>query len=121
MTEPVKGHAVRRNIAASLASELGSDAACDVWEALFARAVRTRRDPDSEIVPYWVFNDGPARIERHVPVYPFSREASALPKLRKSIAAYRLALGQPRQEELLQFLGSRFSDAELGHRRSIAD
>jgi hypothetical protein len=36
-----------------------------------------------------------------------------LPRLRKTLAAYRLAFGQPRQEELIEFLGADRSDAEL--------
>ena len=65
------------------------------------------------MVPYWVFHQGPAKIERHVPVLPFSRDAATLPRLRKTLAAYRLAFGQPRQEELIEFLGADRSDAEL--------
>ena len=34
--------------------------------------------------------------------------------LRKTLAAYRLAFGQPRQGELVEFLGDNFSDEELG-------
>ena len=66
-----------------------------------------------EMVPYWVFHRGPAKIERHVPVPPFSRDAAALPRLRKALAAYRLAFGQPRQEELVEFLGADRSDTDL--------
>src|SRR4051794_6527191 len=81
------------------------------------RAVRTaaalRGESDSEMVPYWVFHEGPAKIERHVPVLPFSKEAVTLPRLRKTLAAYRLAFGQPRQDELLEFLGAKWSQAEL--------
>jgi hypothetical protein len=65
------------------------------------------------MVPYWVFHDGPARIERYVPLLPFSRDASALPRLRRTLAAYRLAFGQPRQEELIEFLGADRTDEEL--------
>jgi len=65
------------------------------------------------MVPSWVFHEGPARIERFVPTLPFSRDASNLPRLRKSLAAYRLAFGQPRQEELMEFLGADRTDAEL--------
>ena len=65
------------------------------------------------MVPYWVFNGDAAKIERHAPVLPFSRDAAALPRLRRSLAAYRLAFGQPRQEELLEFLSADRSDAEL--------
>ncbi len=109
-----KGHAVRRNIAATFGSELR---ACsngrDPWSELFAMAASQASSTDGEMVPYWVFHQGPARIERHVPVMPFSREAVTLPRLRKALAAYRLAFGQPRQEELVEFLGADRSGEDL--------
>ncbi len=111
-----KGHAVRRNIAATLGDDLMSSGVAldrDLWDELFERAASTRGPDDGEMVPYWVFHDGPAKIERHVPVLPFSRDSTALPRLRKSLAAYRLAFGQPRQEELIEFLGADRSDQEL--------
>lgn len=69
-------------------------------------------DGVSEMVPYWVY-EGPAKIERHVPVLPFSREQAALPRLRKALALYRLAFGQPRQEELVEWLGANLTGEEL--------
>ncbi|MYB03505.1 MAG: hypothetical protein F4011_00150 [Acidimicrobiaceae bacterium] len=111
-----KGHAVRRNIAATLGPDLlagGLDADADPWTVLHDLAVATRDADDDEMVPYWVFHQGPARIERHVPVMPFSQEAAALPKLRRTLAAYRLAFGQPRQEELVELLGELASDEQL--------
>ena len=111
-----KGHAVRRNIAATLGPELraaGLAAGVDMWDELFAMAAARESGDGSEMVPYWVFNRGPAKIERHVPVLPFSREAAALPRLRKTLAAYRLAFGQPRQEELVEFLGDKLSEEDL--------
>ena len=110
-----KGHAVRRNIASTLGPELlaGERAiSADPWDELFSMAAK-RRERDSEMVPYWVFNEGPAKIERHVPVMPFSQEEAALPQLRKALAAYRLAFGQPRQEELVELLGTGRSDEDL--------
>ena len=110
-----KGHAVRRNIASTLSPELfagGLTASVDPWDGLFSMAAE-RRERDSEMVPYWVFNEGPAKIERHVPVMPFSQEEAALPQLRKALAAYRLAFGQPRQEELVELLGTGRSEEEL--------
>ncbi len=111
-----KGHAVRRNIAAALGPSLlagGLAADADPWSQLFEKAVPERPTAGGEMVPYWVFHRGPAKIERHVPVPPFSRDAAALPRLRKALAAYRLAFGQPRQEELVEFLGADRSDADL--------
>ena len=111
-----KGHAVRRNVAAAFSPDLLADglaAGVDPWDELFAMAADERSADAGEIVPYWVFHRGPAKIERHVPVMPFSREAAALPQLRKTLAAYRLAFGQPRQEELVEFLGADRSDKDL--------
>ena len=111
-----KGHAIRRNIAATLGPDFlagGLAADIDPWNALFAMAAAERPAADGEMVPYWVFHQGPASIERHVPVMPFSRDAAALPRLRKALAAYRLAFGQPRQEELVEFLGAHHPDEDL--------
>ena len=111
-----KGHAVRRNIAAVHGPELleaGLAGGADPWGRLLDMAVAERSDEDDEMVPYWVFHQGPAKITRLVPVMPFSSEAANLPRLRKTLAAYRLAFGQPRQEELVEFLGEKFSEEEL--------
>ena len=111
-----KGHAVRRNIADAMGSALldaGLAEGADPWGQLLDMAVAERSDEDDEMVPYWVFHRGPAKIERLAPVMPFSREAASLPRLRKTLAAYRLAFGQPRQEELVEFLGESFSSEEL--------
>ena len=48
-----------------------------------------------------------------MPVTPFSREKAALPQLKKALVAYRLAFGQPRQEELVKLLGTSRSKEEL--------
>lgn len=111
-----KGHAVRRNIAATVGPAVVADGLAsghDLWDELFERAAEMRRGTDGEMVPFWVFHQGPAKIERHVPTLPFSRDLAVLATLRKTLAAYRLALGQPRQEELIEFLGTERSDADL--------
>ena len=104
-----KCHAVRRNIAEHLGPDLRRDGLQegDPWETLFDKASSERGPDDGEMVPYWVFHQGSAKIDRLVPVLPFSRESARLPRLRKSLAVYRLAFGQPRQEELVEFLGER--------------
>jgi hypothetical protein len=62
-----------------------------------------------------VFNPpgSPACIERYVPVLPLSTDASKLERLLKAVATYRLSLGQPRQEELLNHLAGRIPADEL--------
>lgn len=44
------------------------------------------------------------RIERIVPMYPFSRDGISYERLIKILSLYRLTLGQARQEELLRYL-----------------
>ena len=110
----VQGPCGRRNIAATLGPALSRR--IGRRRRPLGRTVRGAagwKDGDSEMVPYWVFHQGPARIERHVPVLPFSRDAATLPRLRKTLAAYRLAFGQPRQEELIEFLGADRTDGDL--------
>ena len=58
-----------------------------------------------DIIPYWVY-PGTHKIERIVLIPPFSRETERYKDLIKSLATYRLAFGQPRQDELISlFLG----------------
>jgi hypothetical protein len=108
-----KGHAVRKNLAAQLGADGIRSKDADAWAAIFDAGSESREANESEMVPYWVFEGGAARIERHVPMFPFSRETARLPQLRKSLAAYRLAFGQPRQEELIEFLAGKMSEDEL--------
>ena len=108
-----KGHVVRKNIAETLARKLPSDLRGDPWSALFGLAVEKRRSEESEMVPYWVYPYGTTRIERHVPLLPFSRDDAEFPRLKESLAAYRLAFGQPRQEDLVKFLQRHHSEEEI--------
>jgi hypothetical protein len=47
---------------------------------------------------------GEAKIERHVPALPYSREVERLHELCRSLAIYRMVFGQNRQEDLIQYL-----------------
>lgn len=107
-----KGHAVRRNLAAAYGVPPRGDATADLWDRLFELAADDRAEDASEMHPYWVF-DGEAKIQRLAPVPPFSRDAVALPRLRRSLAAYRLAIGQPRQEELVEYLERTYSPEQI--------
>lgn len=115
-----KGHAVRKNVARRHGAVAFKVDERDPWHAMFEAAAGDRPEGESEIVPYWVYNpDGEgARIERHVPFLPMSRDAGRLEALLRSVATYRLAFGQPRQEELLAFLAGRvWEKTELGEFR----
>jgi hypothetical protein len=102
-----KGHAIRKNVATRHRPAAFGRRVTDPWAAMFDEASRgvTRRDL-KDIEPFWVY-DGPARIERLVPLIPLSREVEQLERLKRSLAVYRMVFGQPRQEDLIAFLGSR--------------
>ncbi len=108
-----KGHAIRKNLAAAYprAALAGTDS--DPWRALFAEGTEHRAQGENDLVPNWIFTAGPARIERVVPILPFSRDETRLALLKRSLAAYRLAFGQPRQEDLIAFLGRSLGEEEV--------
>jgi hypothetical protein len=100
-----KGHAIRRNVAAKLG--LGALAGRwvpgdDPWERLFECAIE-RFSRGDELVPCWVF-DGDHKVERRLPLLPYSREVERFRRLKRDLVAYRVVFGQPRQQELLEAL-----------------
>ncbi len=104
-----KGHAVRKNVAerhglAGIQHGLAVGGGSDPWKELFKRAKEGRSPESNDLVPYWIFDEGSSRVERHVPLLPFSREVVQLQHLIESLAVYRLAFGQPRQEDLIKYL-----------------
>lgn len=108
-----KGHAVRRNLASALGADALRSQSDDPWAWMFEEGARRRPRGESDIVPLWVYTGGAARIERIVPILPLSRERSRLEALKRSLVAYRLAFGQPRQEELVAYLQEHFSGEEI--------
>ena len=55
---------------------------------------------------------GPVKVQRHVPLLPFSAEVEAFRRLKRQLAAYRVVFGQPRQEELVTLLDHAQLDSE---------
>ena len=78
----------------------------DPWQQLFhfADTETFKNGRSSDLVPYWHLPEGRAKIERFVPMMPLSRDILKLDRALKVLAIYRLAFGQPRQEELLENL-----------------
>ncbi len=99
-----KGHAIRLNLAERQAAVVrGSGRAPDdPWKLMFEQA-RSEAVVDTELIPYWIY-EGSVRVERRVPMLPFSREVTRLAWLKRSLTVYRLAFGQPRQDDLLDYL-----------------
>ncbi|TDE40850.1 helicase-related protein [Antarcticimicrobium sediminis] len=98
-----KNHAVRLNLATNFESALKNGPRIDdPWRAMFQTAHAEAKRP-GDIEPFWML-DGETRIERYALSLPFSREAALLDWLKRSVALYRLAFGQPRQDDLMSFL-----------------
>lgn len=106
-----KGHAVRRNVALTHGAA-ALDPGEDPWQAVFDRAEGDSGGTNG-LTPYWVYApEGGASIERYVPVAPLSKEAARFARLLRTVGAYRLVIGQPRQEDLLRYLGDDLSQLD---------
>ncbi|MGC2794313.1 MAG: helicase-related protein, partial [Candidatus Sulfotelmatobacter sp.] len=106
-----KGHAVRKNVAAAFAANALRDGDSDAWETAFELGRAGRSTQENDLVPYWLF-PGNAKIERHVPALPFSREVERLYGLRRALAIYRMVFGQSRQEDLITYLLAKIPEDE---------
>ncbi|MFO1228065.1 hypothetical protein [Roseateles sp.] len=130
-----RNHAVRRN----LARDWGSTALHEVpgragWDWMFERAtaaVQVLGADAGGMRPSWVYREGdsaaprptpgwmieamgaPARIERHVPVIPHSRDEARLRRMSMAVGMYRMLFAQPRQEDLLAHLLLQASTSSL--------
>lgn len=98
--------AIRQNIARRYGEINFSN---NVWREMFdtaAKMEKSKTGHTSDLIPYWGLteNDDMLKIERIVPMYPFSRDGAAYERLIKILSLYRLTLGQARQEELLGYI-----------------
>ena len=75
----------------------------DLWKVLFDLAAEARPEGASDLVPWWI-SEGPCKVQRRVPTLPLSQEEEKLAKLKRDLVAYRLAFGQPRQQELVELV-----------------
>lgn len=108
-----KGHVIRRNLTldfslADLADHIS--ALADPWAELFKKA-RGRHPGKNELIPYWIYepNNGQIgyKVRRHILALPLSRDTERLQNLRHTLVAYRMVFGQPRQEDLVNYLQAR--------------
>ena len=81
----------------------------NTWAELFdtaAKQEKAKSGKTSDLIPYWGLTESEdmLKIERIVPMYPFSRDGIAYERLIKILSLYRLTLGQARQEELLEYI-----------------
>ena len=108
-----KGHALRKNIAASFGDHATDESYADPWQAMFNGARDSRSQDQTDLYPFWISPGGRAKIERHIPLLPHSREVLQTLNLKRSLVLYRMVFGQNRQEDLINFLRSRFSESQI--------
>lgn len=104
------GHAIRRNIAARHAGSILQDPGRDPWARAYELAC-DRQDEFGDFSPYWVY-PGPACIERRFAPFPVSSDCAAYERVKQDVALYRLTLGQPRQETMIELLKRRGVQAD---------
>lgn len=107
-----KGHAVRKNVARA-AHEGITAGGVDPWEQMFEYVRKRRPVWSSDLVPYWIFEPpGATKIERRVFAMPLSKDDQRLQRLKASLAIYRMVFGQPRQDDLMEYLMRNFDEAQ---------
>ena len=106
---------VRRNVAKVFGDRFS-------WTDMFDEAKLVLKQDNPDMVPYWflplnneVFEGRKdlEYIERIIPIYPMSEENGRYRRLIDVLSLYRLTMGQPRQEELLQMLAGKVSKEEI--------
>jgi hypothetical protein len=109
-----KGHAIRKNAALLYGEQALVSDAPDPWQRMFETAHLSAPAATSDLVPYWILAaEGGAKIERHLPMLPLSRDVERADALRKALTVYRMAFGQNRQDDVVAYLTSRFPPEEI--------
>jgi hypothetical protein len=91
-----------------------------VWDSAFGQAEKETEEFQDHrgLCPHWIYehsgDDGAERkhlmVRRHVFCYEHSRDVAAYDRIRQDLALYRLAFGQPRQEDLIRSLRPKYAD-----------
>ena len=71
----------------------------------FGAAVEASRGK-GDFAPWWMY-PGSSRIHRVLTNFPLSIDESRYAQLKRDLVLYRLTLGQPRQEDMLELLAAR--------------
>ena len=113
-----QGLVIRLNLASKYRDEINyCNTSKNIWKEVFKYAEKEKKFAkfSCDLVPFWhteTLSD--IKIERFVPLYPFSKDIEKFNNLMKILTFYRLTFGQPRQEELVNALhDSGFSDDEI--------
>jgi hypothetical protein len=95
------GHPCRRIARAPFQERVHIEAVLD--ETAPGRVALVGLKSSDDLWPWWTY-PGASKIERWIPSFPLSRDQQRETRLQRQRALYRLACGQPRQEDLLTIL-----------------
>ena len=99
-----KGHVIRKNLArdypvSTLVNRITKNT--DPWEAVFNQALKDHKEDQTDLVPFWIYeSDEGYKVYRYIPLVLLSRDNERLQYLTRTVAAYRVVLGQPRQKPI---------------------
>lgn len=104
------GLMIRQNLARKYGHNL-ENVKTNPWQEIFRLAEREEKEDDQcDLIPFWhVEGEEDLKIERLVPLHPFSNDIQKYKNILNVLTLYRLTFGQPRQEELIET----FRDAGL--------
>jgi hypothetical protein len=108
-----KNLAIRQNLAIKYKEKLQSPDSSTIWDQLYQLAIEYEKGDKSDLVPFWHVEPQNIFIERQVPIIPYSKEVKKLRNILRTISVYRIALGQPRQEDLINYLIESFDEKEI--------
>ena len=105
--------AIRQNIAERYSSVIDYQSKGDLWQKMFEAAHTEKPKGKSDLIPFWCLEENQKyKIERILAHYPISKDEIIYERLIKILSLYRLTLGQPRQEELLEYVFREFGNCE---------
>jgi hypothetical protein len=103
-----KALVIRQNLVDKYNAEVLATAdITEYWNTLFETASKEKEGnkSKSDLVPFWhTETNSNIKIERFVPLLPFSRDIDKYKNLLKVLTYYRLTFGQARQDELIHAL-----------------
>ena len=126
-----QNHAVRKNLAHDIGPTILRTMRGNPWPEIIKRAESHMGNVGDGMKPCWLYRRGDitdiaspgfagqfspgrgAAIERHIPMIPFSSDIQRYDRLQNALVTYRLVFGQPRQEELLNYLQESIASEEL--------
>lgn len=104
-----KSLVIRQNLCDKYNHEVLLTKPNEYWKQLFKTAEKEKQlnKSKSDLVPYWhTETKSNIKIERFVPLLPFSKDIEKYKNLLKVLTYYRLTFGQARQDELIDALDS---------------